>query len=192
MKSILFLSILVLPLICTAETQSQPKEVHQDNYMEKRIHQGDMSVDANFNAEYTTELGLTLRADLSYQYFFADKLSAGVVYKQTYNDNSHQLAIGPKFTYYFYESDRWAFYASQDLVQNKLKYESSGLRERTYLSASTSFGADYFLTPNVAIGGQLYLTHKFNRDSSYSDPQLDQRNEQALDAGALLGFKIFF
>ena len=192
MKPILFLSILALPLLCKAEAVNESKNIATNDYMEKRIHQGDMSIDASFNAEYTSEIGLNLRADLSYQYFFADKISAGVVYKQTYNSYYNQLSVGPKITYYFYEGDRWAFYASQDLVQNKLKYDGGFLRERTFLSASTSFGADYFLTPNIAIGGQLYFTHKFNKDSEYTDSFSNRKNEQGLDIGALLGFKIFF
>ena len=122
----------------------------------KYITEGHWSVGGGASLSYNTSSGhgLELSGYPSAQYFIMDHLSVGGEASIAWNSNRSVLGLGPALTYYFAESEKAVWFVSEALFYSRYHYDSIGYGDfnTSNLSARTSIGMNYFLTPSVAIG----------------------------------------
>ncbi len=156
------------------------------NVMEKRILQGDWNIGGAGALSYNSFQGLNGYGGVSAQYFIWDKISLGLQTSITWNKRATAMAVGPKATYYFYETNTNAYYLSQNISFSWNEADQSPTLQTTeyeIISAQTSLGFAHFITPNVSIGPELRYLYYLD-DDGYSD--LDN------DFGLLVNFNLFF
>lgn len=156
------------------------------SFVDKRIHSGDWSIGV-FGQSFKEDMGMGSRRsemNVDVQYFWWDHFSVGIIGKYTHTGSYDLSSLGLKGTYHFYESDRTTFYVSQDVSYNLMDVGGSS-ENFSALSATTSIGVNYFLTPNVTFGPRLEWAKYFGGDY----PTTMKRNEEL---GVKLGFSVFF
>lgn len=132
--------------------QEQDVETH---FAEKAIRKGNWGLGLSGNMAYETREGLNYHLSSEIQYFFVDKLAVGVVTRYDKNRWYEQTSVGLLATYYFYEMQNSAFFISQAVTWNQVQSHYLTV-DKTFWSARTTVGYDYFLNKNVAIGPRLH------------------------------------
>jgi hypothetical protein len=135
------------------------------------IHQGDFYTGGSFSLSYNKSSDFsqtTVSLIPSLQYFVVDRLSVGGDFYVTHtstDSGSTTLGFGPAATYHFFADDKWSAYVGAGALYNKLSFNSSAFSDVNYFSVSGKLGLNYFFTPSVALGPELYYTHTFNTDT---------------------------
>jgi hypothetical protein len=167
-------------------SQVSQSYANEPEWLEKKIREGNWNINGSGSLEYDSYSGLTGFASTSVQYFVWEKFSLGVMASYQHERNGDWFSLGPKGTYYFYETEKKAFFISQAI--NFTWFQSDSVNSYAtnnfqLISAQSSLGFEHFFNPNVSFGPELrYLYYIDNEGLS------GMKN----DLSILLNFNLFF
>ncbi len=153
-----------------------------EDWQEKSIKEGNWNLGGGGMLAYDTYNGGRASGALGAQYFVADNLSLGILTSFYYfKSNNHALGLGPKATYYFYETEKKAFYVSQSIG---FYWGENSVGASTHaVGGQTSVGFEHFFTSNVSFGPELRYQYYLDKNNAST-----LKNETAV----LLNFNLFF
>jgi hypothetical protein len=173
-------------LMVVAFIKVSPAAAEESEWLEKKIHKGDWNLGGGGSLAYDSFNGLNGSASISAQYFFWDRLSLGAVGNYRWNNRLNGGGIGPKGTYYFYETEKKAFYISQNLNFSWYDFDAVGASPSSsvqVLTGQSSIGFEHFFAPNISFGPEIRYSYYLEKDKIQ-----DLSNE----IGVYLNFNLYF
>ena len=146
------------------------KVKRENSTFAKKITRGHAEISPEAALGYNEGQGLYFDMNLSYRYFFKDRLSLGLVGGVNRRDGLRDHRIGLSGRWYFLEADKWAFAFTQNISYGFAKFDRfsynpatdtffSFQESRNYWQASSGLGAYYFITPGVSLGLSLEIPY---------------------------------
>lgn len=127
------------------------------------IHRGNVALGGNLQAWYSKYSEGHTSLDLTAEYFFTNRFSAGGGISGSLGKDYRSYGLGPSATYYIWAQDRWSVSTGASLRYSR---SSSSYEDDSVWSAVAKIGADYFITPSVSFGPQLRYHREFGRESN--------------------------
>ncbi len=160
-NSLPVLVFLVFTTVASHSTLAAPDVTAElddsSNVFRKKILRGDAEINPEAALGYSSFGGLRLDANLSYRYFFFDNISIGGILGFRRSDLSKSYKVGLSGRWYFYETQRWAYSFTQNIIADNYSYNLGGSMngQGTTIHGNSAIGSHYFFTPNVSLGINL-------------------------------------
>lgn len=156
----------------------------EEEWLKKSIQKGNWNLGASGIIQYESQLGTQIQLVPNLQYFFKDHLSFGLVGDYSYyGSRGYTASLGLIGTYYFAESERGAYFLSQDIKVGQTEWDR--IANSQFLSATTTLGYNYFLNEHVAIGPRVRWTTSTGKTEGTP-------SESRGSLGILFGTSIYF
>lgn len=179
-------SLVCILFVCTVATGRA--DVSSEDFIEKKIKQGNWSVAGSAELGYASLSGTWLKTSIDGQYFVADRFSVGIVNRLQGSRYWDSAGLGLKTMYHFLETARSTYYLSGEITHHvfdnkNLFGPAPGSDEVTM--GTLGIGWNYFITPNVAFGPRLEYTRALGRNNEVFGGQKYQLN-------IMTGLTVFF
>lgn len=175
---------IILGILVFSATPAMAQEA-SESFMEKKIRKGDWTVGGEGALSYTTWGGTRVYANAEAQYFFADRLSAGMFMSLQGGKYQDASGVGVLGTYHFYEGKSTTMYGSLGLSHHQVNSEFFSSNTQYATMANATLGFNYFLNPHVAFGPRIEYKRLLNDNL----PVLNNKDSQV---NVMLGFSYFF
>jgi len=147
------------------------------NDFQPNIKSGNLAVGGSFGSGYSTYSNVTFYLNPTLEYFVIDRLSLGGSIYYSNSSTYKSYGLGPSFSYYFWQQERWAAFFGGGAVYHDTFDGSYYSGYYNYWTAQAKLGLNYFVYPTVAFGPFLSYGHTFsnqNSDISVSDSNYGQ------------------
>jgi hypothetical protein len=120
------------------------------------IDRGNYRTGGSINGGYSTYAVGSLTFSPLFEYFLLNRFALGVSAYYTTSPALSSITVGPIFTYYFWQNEKWTAYCEQ-----RFAYAFSTTTNSIW-SSHTGVGINYFFIRQVSLGPQIILFKNLN------------------------------